>query len=730
VRADEQRDAPSDAGAAPKARGVAVTASADTHTGPDHAFPDDRTVVQVGALTAGPTGGPAIAGGRDKTEVVPETSIIPAPPPAPEQPVADPNFPKPPAADQAAPDSRPKPVVPGYQVLTRLGEGTYGEVWLAQDERTGIHVAIKFFARGTTLMWQLIQAEVKQLARLHADPGIVQLLNVELAADPPYYVMAYADRGSLAHRLEKGTLPVEEARRIFRQVAEALAYVHAKGVRHCDLKPGNILLDARGRVLLGDFGQAHLSSEVAPVLGTFFYMAPEQADLSAQIPDTCWDVYGLGAVFYAMVTGRPPHETPRLREELAGTGDLPDRLRRYRELVKNGPRPQEHRRVPGMDRRFAEIIDRCLEPDPARRLRDAGAVLTALARRERQLRQRPLFVFGLAAQVLLFLVMAGVASWAVEAGIDQSEKALTRQLLQSDRASALLVASALEQELAGRLRLLERQAARPEVRRAVHDRDTARLERLIGEASRQAGDRALSWMVVDATGRLLALHLNVQLPPGFNVPERFAWRDWFNGRGDQPNDQNRAFPPLHRSHVSQPFLSQVRGELTVGLSTPVFAPGDNKTVVGVLYTPVPLKEIHSWLNRVQIQDGFAVLIDGRGHCLRHPAAKQIPASPGKEPPRSSCATYEAALREAGSTPSYEDPVDHRVYLAGYAPLPRLDWAALVQHEREAALRPIADLKAQMLLLGIILLATVSLLLSGLWGWLIWTLRWKDRVAQA
>src|SRR5439155_11562166 len=137
-----------------------------------------------------------------------------------------------------------------------------------------------------------------------------------------------------------------------------LAYVHAKGVRHCDLKPGNVLLKARKRALIADFGQAHLSSDQSPALGTFFYMAPEQADLSKQIPDTRWDVYGLGAIVYAMLTGQPPREDPRLREELARTEELSHRLLRYREWVRAAPKPQGHRRVPGMDRRLAEVIDR------------------------------------------------------------------------------------------------------------------------------------------------------------------------------------------------------------------------------------------------------------------------------------------------------------------------------------------------------------------------------------
>src|SRR5260370_7528282 len=177
--------------------------------------------------------------------------------------------------------------------------------------------------------------------------------------------MAYAEQGSLARRLEKGPLPVAEALEIFRQLAEALAYVHAKGVRHCDLKPGNILLNARRRVLIADFGQAHLSTEASPALGTFFYMAPEQADLSRQIPDTRWDVYGLGAILYAMLTGHPPRESGAARAALADAPDLGERLRRYRGWVSKAPRAEGHPPLPAMPRRLPAIIHPSLDLDPS-----------------------------------------------------------------------------------------------------------------------------------------------------------------------------------------------------------------------------------------------------------------------------------------------------------------------------------------------------------------------------
>jgi hypothetical protein len=341
-----------------------------------------------------------------------------------------------------------RPHVPGYEVGALLGRGTYGEVWEAREQGTGIRVAVKFFAHGTGRHWQLLQEEVQRLAALAGVPGIVQLKHVCTDAVPPYYVMAFAEQGSLAQRLKKGPLPLAEAVALFRQVAEALACVHAKGLRHCDLKPGNILLDVRGRPLIADFGQAHFSDDASPALGTFFYMAPEQADLGRRLPDTRWDVYGLGALFYAMVAGRPPRLDETLHRQLEGTTSLPQRLQRYRDVIRRAPRPTAHRRALGMDAALADLIDRCLELDPDRRPRDAGAVLEALECRARRQRQRPLLLFGVLASVLL-VFMALVSLGVGAAALDNAREELTRQVLARDEAGAGLVADVVRDQLAG-----------------------------------------------------------------------------------------------------------------------------------------------------------------------------------------------------------------------------------------------------------------------------------------
>ncbi|MBM4071952.1 MAG: hypothetical protein FJ271_23955 [Planctomycetes bacterium] len=623
------------------------------------------------------------------------------------------------------------PQVPGYELLGRLGSGSYGEVWRAREMRTGIEVAIKFLVHGAGLPWQLLQAEVKQLAMLHADPGIVQLIDVEPAASPPFYIMEYLQQGSLARRLEKGPLPVGDALKIFVQMTEALAYVHAKGIRHCDLKPANVLLDARGRAKLADFGQAHLSSDASPALGTFFYMAPEQADLSKQIPDTRWDVYALGALFYTMVTGRPPREDSRIRDQLAGTEELSHRLQRYREWVQHAPEPRNHRGVAGMDRHLADIIDRCLALDPAKRWPDAAAVLDALERRQRLRRQRPLLAFGVIAPLLLLLVMAGLGSMMLNESITRSEEALASQLdklLESDLILARVVARAVEEELLNIKRTLIFKSRREELRLAVKQADRRTLTALLKENfERTSPGKFGRWVVTDRHGKLLACFPIDKSIYGVD----FGWRGWFNGEEDRPDERQAHFEPARETVISQPFIGQsLERPLTIAVSTPIWDDKENGHVAGVLMATVHLDEIHHWLDeRARMDHGFIALINENGQFLHHRERDKIKPKEGENPVSHNAAVFRDVLAGKEGSRSHDDPLDGKTYLTAYAPLPRIGWGALVQHDSHAALEPINALKESLNRYFWIGLAAIGVLISVLWGALLITLRHSARVPR-
>src|SRR5262249_15186786 len=145
--------------------------------------------------------------------------------------------------------------------------------------------------------------------------------------------------------------------------------------------------------------------------------------------------------------------------------------------------------------------------------------------------------------------------------------------------------------------------------------------------------------------------------------------------------------------------------------------------------PVRLQSVEEWLDQVKIEGGFAVLVDRRGYCLRHRVQERIIPAEDRDPPKWDSETFRASTEKEGSTREHTDPVDGRVYLASYVPLHRIGWGALVQHDRETALRPVEDLRRQLLVVGVSLLLGVPLLLTGLWSCLIWTLRRKERIAQ-
>ena len=618
---------------------------------------------------------------------------------------------------------------PGYKILQPLGSGTYGEVWLAEEERTGIHVAIKFFAHGAGQQWQLMQAEVKQLAQLHGDPGIVHLIDVEPESTPPYYVMAYAQQGSLGGRLEKGPLPLQEALTIFRQVAEALAYVHAKGIRHCDLKPGNVLLDARGRVRVADFGQAHLSSDASPALGTFFYMAPEQADLTYQIPDTRWDVYGLGALMYAMLTGRPPRADSTLRTELASTPELTQRLRRYRESIHQSKPLTAHRAIPGMDRGLAEIIERCLEIDPAKRLPDAGAVLAALAQRERRRRQRPALIFALVAPFLfLALMIAGVSLMFAEAKMEAVawQKDMDAQTDERNELVAELVAGDISRHLRSRTKQAEEAAGHPALRALVSKPDPAKLTALLESWSltEQAARPTYAWITA-RDGTIVAIYPK---PPRPLPTTSFQWREWFNGRSELA--EGTPAQPLQKAYVSRPFVGKSTQTMMLAVSAPIRDAGNQ--IVGVL---TMTDDFERWAKPIDDKQSFLVILNERGEYLSHEKRDILVTTPGQKPRSvSNHPEYMEAVNKGTSgdiKEPFSDPINKKSCIAHYAPMKSgdLHWTVFIQREHGAIAPAIESLNSKMLRISLAAIIVMGLGIPALWAWLIWMLRREEGITH-
>ena len=342
---------------------------------------------------------------------------------------------------------RPPAQVPGYKLQKFLGSGAYGEVWSALDSKTGRSVAIKFYTRRSTSDVQLLAREVEKLVVLAADRYVVQLLDVGWDASPPYYVMDYIEHGSLEDRLnDRKGIPAAEAVELFTELATGMMHLHGKGILHCDLKPGNVLLDQDGKPRVADFGQSRLSTEETAALGTLFFMAPEQADLNA-VPDAKWDVYGLGALLFCMLTEKPPYYSTQLANQIETQTEISERLVLYRQGLQSAAKPTEHRSISGVDRALAEILDRCIEADPKKRFSSAQSVLLALRQRELSKARRPLMVLGLIGPLLLIGVMSLFGWWAFRQAVDRSTQEITKKALESNEFAAGLPPAAPKNRL-------------------------------------------------------------------------------------------------------------------------------------------------------------------------------------------------------------------------------------------------------------------------------------------
>jgi serine/threonine-protein kinase len=280
------------------------------------------------------------------------------------------------------------PCVPGYEVLGLLGRGGMGVVYKARHLGLDRVVALKMIRGGDPGPAERgrLQAEARAVARLQ-HPGIVQVFEVGEHDGRPFVALEFCAGGSLADRLWGDPWPPRQAAAAVADLARAMRHAHASGVVHRDLKPGNVLLTREGALKVTDFGlakrvdQGSDLSDTGTPLGTPSYMAPEQTRGGAKEAGPTADVWALGAVLYALLTGRPPFRGATPLETVAQVRD---------------DEPVPPARLARVPRDLEVICLKCLEKEPGRRYATAQALADDLGRylKGEPIRARPVGLAG------------------------------------------------------------------------------------------------------------------------------------------------------------------------------------------------------------------------------------------------------------------------------------------------------------------------------------------------
>jgi TolB-like protein/Tfp pilus assembly protein PilF len=268
-----------------------------------------------------------------------------------------------------------------YELLEEIGRGGQGVVFRARQKRLNRTVALKVISLGqwaSKAHLKRFRREAEAAASLD-HPCIVPIYEVDERDGSCYFSMKFVEGGQLDEVTRREPMPIRRAVELIAKVARTVHYAHEHGILHRDIKPGNILLDAKGEPHLTDFGLARLVesessvTQTLDILGTPSYMAPEQAVGNNTAVSNATDVYGIGAVLYQLLTGHPPFAGGATYETI-------------RLLLDTEPR-QPRLLNPKIDRDLSTICLKCLEKDPKRRYSSARALAEDL---ERWLKHEPI----------------------------------------------------------------------------------------------------------------------------------------------------------------------------------------------------------------------------------------------------------------------------------------------------------------------------------------------------
>ncbi len=263
-----------------------------------------------------------------------------------------------------------------YEIVAPLGAGGMGEVYRAHDARLGRDVAIKVLPQHVTATLSIrarFEREARTISRFN-HPHICSIFDVGREGEIEYLVMELIEGETLAQRIKRGPLPIEQVLRFGSEIAGALAHAHDQGVIHRDLKGSNVVVMSAGGAKVLDFGLAHSTpgpgdgeaaradttiTQTGTIVGTPHYLAPEV--LSGGRADARSDIWALGVLLYEMAAGAAPF-AGRTEHELSAA------------ILNAMPAPLPPRVPAGL----RAAIQRCLAKDPAQRYRNAGEIHAAL----------------------------------------------------------------------------------------------------------------------------------------------------------------------------------------------------------------------------------------------------------------------------------------------------------------------------------------------------------------
>jgi len=264
--------------------------------------------------------------------------------------------------------------IPGYELQGELGRGGMGVVYRALEEKLKRVVALKILLAGPHADKEervRFQREAEAVAQLQ-HPHIVQIHDIGEHRRRPYLSLEFLPGGSLSKQISGQPQSPRKSARLVETLARAIHFAHQQGIIHRDLKPGNVLLTSDGQPKITDFGLAKrlegdsFATKIGSIMGTPNYMAPEQASDQTVPLSPAVDVYGLGAILYCLLTGRPPFVSS-------------NPINTMRQVLELPPVPPRQL-IPDLDRDLETICLKCLEKSPQRRYASAEELADELVR--------------------------------------------------------------------------------------------------------------------------------------------------------------------------------------------------------------------------------------------------------------------------------------------------------------------------------------------------------------